>query len=87
MKLLVKTLKGEKFNVECEPTQTVLEVKGIIVSNDVIVIGFFLCVVGIDVALVLVIEIPVYSSDVLIGLRHLQRLHKSIEGTIGGIAF
>ena len=32
MKLLVKTLKGEKFHVECEPTQTVLEVKGIIVS-------------------------------------------------------
>ena len=33
MKLLVKTLKGEKFNVECEPTQTVLEVKGIIVRT------------------------------------------------------
>ena len=32
MKLLVKTLKGEKFHVECEPAQTVLEVKGIIVS-------------------------------------------------------
>lgn len=44
MKLLVKTLKGEKFNVECEPTQTVLEVKGIIVSLKVMdCILFFFC--------------------------------------------
>lgn len=33
MKLLVKTLKGEKFHVECEPTLTVAEVKSIVVSN------------------------------------------------------
>ena len=32
MKLLVKTLKGEKFHVECEGTNSVAEVKGIIVS-------------------------------------------------------
>lgn len=30
MKLLVKTLKGEKFHVECEGTNTVSDVKGII---------------------------------------------------------
>lgn len=30
MKLLVKTLKGEKFHVDCEGTNTVSEVKGII---------------------------------------------------------
>ena len=33
MKLLVKTLKGEKFHVECEGTNSVAEVKGIIVSD------------------------------------------------------
>lgn len=32
MKLTVKTLKGSKFEVECESSSTVLEVKGIIVS-------------------------------------------------------
>ncbi|CAB9505116.1 Probable ubiquitin receptor [Seminavis robusta] len=30
MKLLVKTLKGEKFHVECEPTHVVSEVKAIV---------------------------------------------------------
>ena len=45
MKLLVKTLKGEKFNVECEPSQTVLEVKGIIVSSS-IAVG--VCCVGLE---------------------------------------
>lgn len=34
MKLTVKTLKGSKFVVDCEPTNTVLEVKGIIVSDE-----------------------------------------------------
>jgi hypothetical protein len=33
MKLMVKTLKGGKFHVECEPTNTVSEVKGLIVSQ------------------------------------------------------
>lgn len=33
MNLTVKTLKGGKFAVECEPSQTVLEVKAIIVSS------------------------------------------------------
>ena len=33
MKLTVKTLKGGKFVVECEPTQTVSEAKVIIVSS------------------------------------------------------
>ena len=33
MKLTVKTLKGGKFQVDCEGSNTVLEVKGIIVSN------------------------------------------------------
>ena len=30
--MTVKTLKGGKFEVDCEPSNTVLEVKGIIVS-------------------------------------------------------
>lgn len=34
MKLTVKTLKGSKFVVDCEPSQTVLEVKGIIESTN-----------------------------------------------------
>mmetsp|Transcript_4858 Transcript_4858/g.10874 ORF Transcript_4858/g.10874 Transcript_4858/m.10874 type:complete len:456 (-) Transcript_4858:8-1375(-) len=34
MKLTVKTLKGSAFVVECEPSQTVLEVKGIIESTN-----------------------------------------------------
>jgi len=34
MKLTVKTLKGSKFVVDCEPTNTVLEVKGIIESTN-----------------------------------------------------
>lgn len=34
MKLTVKTLKGSKFVVECEPSQTVLEVKGVIESTN-----------------------------------------------------
>lgn len=33
MKLTVKTLKGGKFEVECEPSNTVVEVKGIIEST------------------------------------------------------
>ena len=33
MNLTVKTLKGGKFVVECEPSQTVLDVKAIIVSS------------------------------------------------------
>ena len=33
MKVTVKTLKGSKFVVECEPSQTVSAVKGIIVSS------------------------------------------------------
>lgn len=33
MKLTVKTLKGSKFVIECESSQTVLEVKGIIESS------------------------------------------------------
>ena len=33
MKLTVKTLKGSKFEVDCEPDNTLLEVKGIIVSS------------------------------------------------------
>ncbi len=33
MNLTVKTLKGGKFAVECEPSQTVSEVKAIIVSS------------------------------------------------------
>ena len=33
MKLLVKTLKGEKFHVDCEGSNSVAEVKGIIVSG------------------------------------------------------
>jgi hypothetical protein len=45
MKLTVKTLKGGKFEVDCEPSNTVLEVKGIVVSRsflffDVSVIQF-----------------------------------------------
>lgn len=32
MKLTVKTLKGGKFNIECEPSKTVSEVKELIVS-------------------------------------------------------
>ena len=32
MKLTVKTLKGGKFTVEVEPSNTVAEAKGIIVS-------------------------------------------------------
>jgi hypothetical protein len=32
MKLTVKTLKGGKFELECDPSQSVLEVKGLIVS-------------------------------------------------------
>ena len=38
MKLTVKTLKGSKFVVDCEPSQTVLEVKGIIVRSSYIFI-------------------------------------------------
>jgi len=34
MKLTVKTLKGSKFVVDCEPTNTVVEVKGIIESTN-----------------------------------------------------
>ncbi|KAG7346612.1 DNA repair helicase rad25 [Nitzschia inconspicua] len=34
MKLTVKTLKGGKFEVDCEPSNTVLEVKGIIESTN-----------------------------------------------------
>jgi hypothetical protein len=34
MQLLVKTLKGGKFPVEAEPTNTVAEVKAIIVSKN-----------------------------------------------------
>lgn len=34
MKLTVKTLKGSKFVVDCEPSNTVLEVKGIIESTN-----------------------------------------------------
>ena len=33
MKLTVKTLKGGKFTVEVEPSNTVAEAKGIIVSR------------------------------------------------------
>ena len=33
MKLTVKTLKGGKFQVDCETSNTVLQVKGIIVSR------------------------------------------------------
>ena len=33
MKLTVKTLKGSKFDVECEPSQTLSAVKAIIVSS------------------------------------------------------
>ena len=33
IKLTVKTLKGGKFQVECEPSNTVKQVKGIIVSG------------------------------------------------------
>ena len=32
MKLTVKTLKGGKFEVECDPSGTVAQVKGVIVS-------------------------------------------------------
>jgi hypothetical protein len=32
MQLTVKTLKGAKFTVEAEPSSTIAEVKGIIVS-------------------------------------------------------
>ena len=32
MKLTVKTLKGGKFEVDCEATSTVAQVKGVIVS-------------------------------------------------------
>ena len=32
MKLTVKTLKGGKFQVDCEPSNTVAQAKGIIVS-------------------------------------------------------
>jgi hypothetical protein len=32
MKLTVKTLKGGKFEVDCEPSNSVAQVKGIIVS-------------------------------------------------------
>jgi len=32
MKLTVKTLKGEKFQVDVEPSNTVGQVKGIVVS-------------------------------------------------------
>jgi len=34
MKITVKTLKGSKFVVECEPSRTVLEVKGIVESTN-----------------------------------------------------
>mmetsp|Transcript_8215 Transcript_8215/g.15162 ORF Transcript_8215/g.15162 Transcript_8215/m.15162 type:complete len:449 (+) Transcript_8215:160-1506(+) len=34
MKLTVKTLKGGKFQVDCEPSNTVLEVKGIVESSN-----------------------------------------------------
>jgi hypothetical protein len=37
MKLTVKTLKGSKFQVDAEPSNTVAEVKGIIVSSKSIV--------------------------------------------------
>jgi hypothetical protein len=33
MKLTVKTLKGSKFQVDAEPSKTIAEVKGIIVSS------------------------------------------------------
>lgn len=33
VKLTVKTLKGEKFQVDAEPSNTVAEVKGIVVSD------------------------------------------------------
>jgi hypothetical protein len=33
LKLTVKTLKGEKFQVDVEPSNTVAEVKGIVVRN------------------------------------------------------
>ena len=33
MKLLVKTLKGVKFHVECEPSVKISDVKGLIVSR------------------------------------------------------
>jgi hypothetical protein len=33
MKLTVKTLKGGKFEVDCEGSSTVLQVKGFIVSR------------------------------------------------------
>ena len=33
MKLTVKTLKGEKFQVDAEPSNTVAEVKGIVVRK------------------------------------------------------
>jgi hypothetical protein len=41
MKLTVKTLKGSKFEVDCEPSNTVLEVKGIVVSS---IVAFFVVV-------------------------------------------
>eukprot|EP00529_Nitzschia_sp_RCC80_P023855 CAMPEP_0113459894 /NCGR_PEP_ID=MMETSP0014_2-20120614/10700_1 /TAXON_ID=2857 /ORGANISM="Nitzschia sp." /LENGTH=466 /DNA_ID=CAMNT_0000351517 /DNA_START=104 /DNA_END=1504 /DNA_ORIENTATION=+ /assembly_acc=CAM_ASM_000159 len=34
MKLTIKTLKGGKFEVECDPSQSVLEVKGLIESSN-----------------------------------------------------
>lgn len=33
MKVTVKTLKGGKFDIECSPAQSVLDVKGLIVSS------------------------------------------------------
>jgi hypothetical protein len=33
MKITFKTLKGGKFEVDCEPSNTILEVKGIVVSS------------------------------------------------------
>jgi hypothetical protein len=33
MKLTVKTLKGGKFQVDCEPSNTVAQVKTIVVSR------------------------------------------------------
>ena len=33
MNLTVKTLKGSKFTIECEPSNTVAEVKTVIVSS------------------------------------------------------
>ena len=42
MQLTVKTLKGGKFTIEVEPSNTVAEAKAVIVSTNIIISSFII---------------------------------------------